>query len=238
MKEGTARSSSLPLKGGAPRGCKCELCSSSSRKLTLLSALLCHRWRHTNTNRGRNEVAEAADRERFLQELEEDAEMRARIALFKDPAAAAAAAGAGPAGMVEDEDDSEDYGDLPQVCLCIVYERAALRLVWWLLLCCRMRCDTLTAPPPTQPNALRCRWMSCWTTWRASAWAAARKRRGPRRRMQRWTTDRGVGCRPAESVAAQRNECTSAAAQSAKAARELVAARCNPEQHMQAPQPG
>lgn len=62
---------------------------------------------------GRNEAADAADRERFLQELEEDAEMRARIALFKDPAALPAAAGAGT-GMVEG-DDSDDDGDLPQV---------------------------------------------------------------------------------------------------------------------------
>lgn len=68
--------------------------------------------------RGRNEAADAADRERFLQELEEDAEMRARIALFKDPAALAAAAAA-PTGMAEG-DDSDDEGDLPQVCLWMV----------------------------------------------------------------------------------------------------------------------
>lgn len=63
--------------------------------------------------RGRNEATDAADRERFLQELEEDAEMRARVALFKDPAALAAAAAAGTR-MVE-TDDSDDDGDLPQV---------------------------------------------------------------------------------------------------------------------------
>lgn len=62
---------------------------------------------------GRNEAADAADRERFLQELEEDAEMRARIALFKDPAALAAAAAGGNA-MAETEDSDGD-GDLPQV---------------------------------------------------------------------------------------------------------------------------
>jgi hypothetical protein len=62
---------------------------------------------------GRNEATDAADRERFLQELEEDAEMRARVALFKDPAALAAAAAAGTR-MVE-TDDSDDDGDLPQV---------------------------------------------------------------------------------------------------------------------------
>lgn len=39
--------------------------------------------------------------------------MRARIALFKDPAALAAAAAA-PTGMAE-TDDSDDEGDLPQV---------------------------------------------------------------------------------------------------------------------------
>jgi hypothetical protein len=62
---------------------------------------------------GRNEAADAADRERFLQELEEDAEMRARIALFKDPAALAAAAAAGT--RMAETDDSDDDGDLPQV---------------------------------------------------------------------------------------------------------------------------
>lgn len=65
--------------------------------------------------RGRNEAAEAADRERFLQELEEDAEMRARVALYKDPAAVAAAA-ATATGMTEaDDSDDDDDGDLPQV---------------------------------------------------------------------------------------------------------------------------
>uniref|UniRef100_A0A383VQ78 60S ribosomal export protein NMD3 n=1 Tax=Tetradesmus obliquus TaxID=3088 RepID=A0A383VQ78_TETOB len=73
-------------------------------------------------DRGRNEAAEAADRERFMEELEEDAEMRARVALYKAPAAAAAAAaGAGvaaaaavpaPRGMDSDEDSE---GELPQV---------------------------------------------------------------------------------------------------------------------------
>jgi len=76
--------------------------------------------------RGRNEQSDAADRERFLQELEEDPEMRARINLYKDPAAAAAAAGgpgaaAAPAGAVavaglHDGGDSEEDGEeLPQV---------------------------------------------------------------------------------------------------------------------------
>jgi nonsense-mediated mRNA decay protein 3 len=72
--------------------------------------------------RGRNEAAEAADRERFMEELEEDAEMRSRVALYKAQAAAAAAAGAGaaagaavpaPRGLESDEEDSD--GELPQV---------------------------------------------------------------------------------------------------------------------------
>jgi hypothetical protein len=75
--------------------------------------------------RGRNEAADAADRERFLQELEEDAEMRARIALFKDPAALAAAAAA-PTGMAE-TDDSDDEGDLPQVREILLLMYAVLR---------------------------------------------------------------------------------------------------------------
>lgn len=70
-------------------------------------------------DRGRNEAAEAADRERFMEELEEDAELRSRVALYKNPAAAAAAAVAPavtqPAGMAEDDDDEDDDGELPQV---------------------------------------------------------------------------------------------------------------------------
>jgi hypothetical protein len=65
--------------------------------------------------RGRNEAADAADRERFLQELEEDAEMRARVALFKDSTALAAAAAAAPSGMAEGDDSDDEDGDLPQV---------------------------------------------------------------------------------------------------------------------------
>jgi hypothetical protein len=85
-------------------------------------------------------LSQDADRERFLQELEEDPDMRARINIFKDAerlqqiqqqqqaagqattaAAAAAAAGArqqagaAPAGLLDDEDEDEDDGDLPQV---------------------------------------------------------------------------------------------------------------------------
>lgn len=74
--------------------------------------------------RGRNEAADEADREHFMQELEEDADMRARVALFKDPAALAAAAAAAT-GMAEadDSDDDDDGEGLPQVgfgvCVCI-----------------------------------------------------------------------------------------------------------------------
>lgn len=78
--------------------------------------------------RGRNEAAEAADRERFLQELEEDAEMRARVALFKDSTALAAAAAA-PSGMAEGDDSDDEDGDLPQV--------SAAAVQWGALgLCC------------------------------------------------------------------------------------------------------
>lgn len=67
--------------------------------------------------RGRNEAAEAADRERFMEELEEDADLRARINLYKDSTAAAAAATAGNkavhSSMVGSEDDDDD--ELPQI---------------------------------------------------------------------------------------------------------------------------
>jgi nonsense-mediated mRNA decay protein 3 len=87
--------------------------------------------------RGRNEAAEAADRERFLEELEEDPDMRARVNLYRAPGVAAgggaAAGGAAPAGghrgraraggplpgIGEDDaldtDDDEDDDDVPQV---------------------------------------------------------------------------------------------------------------------------
>jgi hypothetical protein len=114
---------------------------------------------------GRNEAVDAADRERFLQELEEDAEMRARVALFKDPAAAAAAAAGGNA--MAETDDSDDDGDLPQVrsvdgscSVCI----AAVAITFG------MSMPTVTAVLLLD----RCRWRSCWTTWRASTSAARR----------------------------------------------------------------
>ncbi|KAG2439772.1 hypothetical protein HYH02_010649 [Chlamydomonas schloesseri] len=73
--------------------------------------------------RGRNEAALEADRERFMQELEEDADMRARINIYKDPAALAqaqqaaarVAQQAAPAGLMEDEDEDDDGEDLPQI---------------------------------------------------------------------------------------------------------------------------
>jgi nonsense-mediated mRNA decay protein 3 len=87
--------------------------------------------------RGRNEAAEAADRERFLEELEEDPDMRARVNLYRAPGgeeAAAAGGGAGARsaaargprplpGIGEEEDDDaaldteddDDDDDVPQV---------------------------------------------------------------------------------------------------------------------------
>jgi hypothetical protein len=89
------------------------------------------------TRRGRNEAAEAADRERFLQELEEDPDMRQRVNIYKDADAlqalqarqAAAAAAAGAAGQQqqqarrhavaglesESEEEDEDGEGLPEV---------------------------------------------------------------------------------------------------------------------------
>jgi hypothetical protein len=57
-----------------------------------------------------------------MEELEEDAELRSRVALFKNAAGAAAGLGAAaaaagprpPAGMDEDDDDDDD-AQLPQV---------------------------------------------------------------------------------------------------------------------------
>eukprot|EP00887_Chlorella_sp_A99_P002026 scaffold18.g2026.t1 len=57
---------------------------------------------------------EQQDMERFLEELEEDADMRSRVALYKDPAAAEAGASdrRTPSEMADTEDED---GDLPQV---------------------------------------------------------------------------------------------------------------------------
>ena len=60
------------------------------------------------------------DEERFLEELEEDPEMRSRIALYRDEeaiAARAARAAQAVAGTADDDDDldDEDEGDVPEV---------------------------------------------------------------------------------------------------------------------------
>ena len=54
------------------------------------------------------------DEEQFMQELEEDDEMRRNVQLFRDPNAAAAAA----AGATEtDDDDDDDVTTVPIECL-------------------------------------------------------------------------------------------------------------------------
>jgi nonsense-mediated mRNA decay protein 3 len=65
---------------------------------------------------------EAADMERFLEELEEDADLRSRIAIYKDSQAAAAAAAAANSAMEHDGmgdhsdgDDGDDGDDLPEI---------------------------------------------------------------------------------------------------------------------------
>jgi nonsense-mediated mRNA decay protein 3 len=79
---------------------------------------------------GRNEAAEAADAERFMEELEEDADLRARVNLYRaapvqaggDPSAAAGAAAAAAAAAAAqggggdgDSDDEGSGGGLPEV---------------------------------------------------------------------------------------------------------------------------
>lgn len=67
-----------------------------------------------------------AERERFLQDLEEDADMRARINLYKDPEALALlaaqqqqGAAAAPRGLDEmadaDDEADDDEDDVPEV---------------------------------------------------------------------------------------------------------------------------
>lgn len=62
---------------------------------------------------------DAADYERFMEEIEEDPELRARVALYKAPGVdvgAAAAAGTGDDdAMAEGTEDDEDDDDVPQV---------------------------------------------------------------------------------------------------------------------------
>ncbi|CAI5529487.1 unnamed protein product [Closterium sp. Naga37s-1] len=68
-----------------------------------------------------DEERDAADKERFLEELEEDADMRSRIAVYRDPAYVAPAAGGGARGgdeMVdagEEEEEEEDGEEVPEI---------------------------------------------------------------------------------------------------------------------------
>ena len=55
------------------------------------------------------------DEEQFMQELEEDDEMRRNVQLFRDPNAAAAAAAAG--ATETDDDDDDDVPTVPIECL-------------------------------------------------------------------------------------------------------------------------
>lgn len=60
---------------------------------------------------------EAADMERFLEELEEDADLRSRIAIYKDSQAAAAAAAATAKNAMEHDmqDSDDDDADVPEI---------------------------------------------------------------------------------------------------------------------------
>lgn len=58
---------------------------------------------------------EAADMERFLEELEEDPEMRARVALYRDPEAIHARIQRGGEMDAGEETDGEEDGDVPEV---------------------------------------------------------------------------------------------------------------------------
>ncbi|CAI5987054.1 unnamed protein product [Closterium sp. NIES-64] len=67
-----------------------------------------------------DEERDAADKERFLEELEEDADMRSRIAVYRDPAYVAPVAGGGARGgdeMVDagEEDEEEDGEEVPEI---------------------------------------------------------------------------------------------------------------------------
>ncbi|GIL92786.1 hypothetical protein Vretimale_11709 [Volvox reticuliferus] len=79
---------------------------------------------NTSGPRGRNEAVADADRERFLQELEEDPDMRARINIYKD-AERLKQQQVGPqqqqqrvtpvGAFGDDDDDEDDDEDLPQI---------------------------------------------------------------------------------------------------------------------------
>lgn len=51
--------------------------------------------------------------ERFLEELEEDPDMRSRVAVYRDAEAAAATAARAPAAAADSEDEEED--DVPGI---------------------------------------------------------------------------------------------------------------------------
>jgi hypothetical protein len=112
--------------------------------------------------RGRNEAAEAADRERFMEELEEDAEMRSRVALYKAPAAAAAAAAGAaagaavpaPRGMDSEEEDSE--GELPQVGAAAFMAQAA-RQVACCIACVQRVCACVCSSGLPRQTLCACR---------------------------------------------------------------------------------
>ncbi|GIL64428.1 hypothetical protein Vafri_18352 [Volvox africanus] len=83
---------------------------------------------NTSGPRGRNEAAVEADRERFLQELEEDPDMRARINIYKDAERLKQQQQQVgpehhrqqqqrviPVGAVGDDDDDDGDEDLPQI---------------------------------------------------------------------------------------------------------------------------
>uniref|UniRef100_A0A1D2A6V5 60S ribosomal export protein NMD3 n=1 Tax=Auxenochlorella protothecoides TaxID=3075 RepID=A0A1D2A6V5_AUXPR len=57
--------------------------------------------------------AAAADMERFLEELEEDPDMRSRVAVYRDAEAAAATAARAPAAAADSEDEEDD--DVPGI---------------------------------------------------------------------------------------------------------------------------
>ena len=50
------------------------------------------------------------------QELEEDPDMRQRVALYRDPAFDPAAAAAARGDAMQDSDDDDDGADVPEVC--------------------------------------------------------------------------------------------------------------------------
>lgn len=104
--------------GGGTETTAPEATSSSSRRRAAANA----------GGAGTNALADdAADYERFMEEIEEDPELRARVALYKAPgvdvSSSAAAAGVGGGGGVDDGDDTmaegteddEDDDDVPQV---------------------------------------------------------------------------------------------------------------------------